>query len=62
MLVGGILVGSAGNFYFCMCKAMNRSLAGVIFGGFGAVVKQRIAGEVSKTGGSKEKLLQVMLL
>ena len=36
MLVGGILVGSAGLILtFAMCKAINRSLANVIFGAFG---------------------------
>ncbi|GGD09248.1 NAD(P)(+) transhydrogenase (Re/Si-specific) subunit beta [Hyunsoonleella pacifica] len=37
MLVGGILVGSAGIILtVAMCKAMNRTLASVIFGAFGA--------------------------
>lgn len=36
MLVGGILVGSAGLILtFAMCKAMNRSIYNVIFGAFG---------------------------
>lgn len=36
MLVGGILVGSAGLILtFAMCKAMNRPLSNVIFGAFG---------------------------
>jgi NAD(P) transhydrogenase subunit beta len=36
MLTGGILVGSAGTLLtLVMCKAMNRSLASVVFGAFG---------------------------
>lgn len=37
MLIGGILVGSAGTILtVVMCNAMNRSLMNVIFGSFGA--------------------------
>ncbi|WP_203258345.1 NAD(P)(+) transhydrogenase (Re/Si-specific) subunit beta [Hyunsoonleella ulvae] len=46
MLVGGILVGSAGIILtVAMCKAMNRTLASVIFGAFG--------GDAAVEGGSK---------
>ena len=46
MLVGGILVGSAGLILtFAMCKAMNRPLSNVIFGAFG--------GEGANAGGTK---------
>ncbi len=44
MLIGGILVGSAGTILtVIMCNAMNRSLMNVIFGSFGAGVKAGIA-------------------
>lgn len=40
MLTGGILVGSAGTLLtIVMCRAMNRSLTNVIFGGFGSSAK-----------------------
>jgi len=56
MLVGGILVGSAGLILtFAMCVAMNRSLASVIFGAFGGAVDAPIAGGTNKTGGSVKK-------
>ncbi|UMB61347.1 NAD(P)(+) transhydrogenase (Re/Si-specific) subunit beta [Lutibacter sp. A80] len=55
MLVGGILVGSAGLILtFAMCKAMNRSLGSVIFGAFGGGAAAA-AGTVSKTGGNIKK-------
>lgn len=51
MLVGGILVGSAGIILtVAMCKAMNRTLASVIFGSFGSG-PDAVAG-VNKTLGS----------
>lgn len=54
MLVGGILVGSAGLILtFAMCKAMNRSLTSVIFGAFGGGAAT-ITG-ASKTGGHIKK-------
>ena len=55
MLVGGILVGSAGLILtFAMCVAMNRSLANVIFGAFGEA--ETIGQEGSgKTGGTVKK-------
>ena len=50
MLVGGILVGSAGIILtVAMCKAMNRTLGSVIFGAFGQT--DAVAGE-NKTLGS----------
>ena len=54
MLVGGILVGSAGLILtFAMCVAMNRSLGSVIFGAFGGEEAGAV-GE-SKTGGTVKK-------
>jgi len=64
MLVGGILVGSAGLILtFVMCKAMNRSLAGVIFGAFGggdtaeAIGGGTTGGTVKKTSASDSAVL-----
>ena len=55
MLVGGILVGSAGLILtFVMCDAMNRSLSNVIFGAFGGDAEVGGA-TVGKTGGSVKK-------
>jgi len=55
MLVGGILVGSAGLILtFVMCDAMNRSLSNVIFGAFGGDAEVGGAA-VGKSGGSIKK-------
>jgi NAD(P) transhydrogenase subunit beta len=54
MLVGGILVGSAGLILtFVMCNAMNRSLSNVIFGAFGGDAVAGLSG--GKTGGTIKK-------
>jgi len=54
MLVGGILVGSAGLILtFAMCVAMNRSLFNVIFGAFGG--EDAVATGDRKTGGTVKK-------
>jgi len=56
MLTGGILVGSAGTILtFAMCKAMNRSLFNVIFGGFGETDLSESKGTDSKITGSIKK-------
>ena len=51
MMVGGILVGSAGLILtFAMCKAMNRPLSNVIFGAFGGdAVDSSAAGKTQGT-------------
>jgi len=64
MLTGGILVGSAGTILtFAMCNAMNRSLANVIFGGFGdtdsdvAESGSKVQGSIKKTSSGDVAIL-----
>ncbi|MDP3313971.1 NAD(P)(+) transhydrogenase (Re/Si-specific) subunit beta [Lutibacter sp.] len=64
MLVGGILVGSAGLILtFVMCNAMNRSLTNVIFGAFGgdagtgAITGGKSGGTIKKTTASDSAIL-----
>ncbi|MBT8236453.1 MAG: NAD(P)(+) transhydrogenase (Re/Si-specific) subunit beta [Bacteroidia bacterium] len=63
MLIGGILVGSAGLILtFAMCRAMNRTLAAVIFGAFGEEAQaggdaRTVAGTVRKTTPSDAAIL-----
>ncbi len=55
MLVGGILVGSAGTLLtIVMCKAMNRSLLNVLIGNFGGGAKADAAKSSSFEGSIKE--------
>jgi len=55
MLVGGILVGSAGTLLtIVMCKAMNRSLLNVLIGNFGGGAKGEAATSSSFEGSTKE--------
>jgi NAD(P) transhydrogenase subunit beta len=55
MLVGGILVGSAGTLLtIVMCKAMNRSLLNVLIGNFGGGAKGEAVTSASFEGSIKE--------
>ncbi len=55
MIVGGILVGSAGLILtVAMCKAMNRSLSSVIFGAFGSTDTDETGGTTSEKGDIKK--------
>ncbi|MDH3697334.1 MAG: NAD(P)(+) transhydrogenase (Re/Si-specific) subunit beta [Flavobacteriaceae bacterium] len=54
MLIGGILVGSAGLILtFAMCRAMNRTLIAVVFGAFGE--EAQAGGEARTVGGTVRK-------
>lgn len=55
MLIGGVLVGSAGTLLtIVMCKAMNRSLLNVLIGNFGGGVKGDAATSSTFQGSTKE--------
>lgn len=55
MLIGGVLVGSAGTLLtIVMCKAMNRSLLNVLIGNFGGGAKGDAATSSSFQGSTKE--------
>lgn len=56
MMVGGILVGSAGLILtFAMCEAMNRSLRNVIFGSFGSTTSDEGSTESATITGTIKK-------